>query len=156
MSRVGALANTLSRHAFQTTAQALRQGYALAMWIPGVAPLVSVCPARGLTPGLGARRASWSLPSPASVPGTSLPAWAGTLGLGTGHKTLSGGKSPSWATSLMAPMFLISLLEAPNLHPTAPEIGLPLLGPGGATSPAHRPHLSVYFSRDSPDLFIRN
>nr|XP_044617373.1 perilipin-1 [Equus asinus]XP_044617377.1 perilipin-1 [Equus asinus] len=42
VSRVGALANTLSRHAFQTTAQALRQGHALAMWIPGVAPLSSL------------------------------------------------------------------------------------------------------------------
>lgn len=44
MSRVGALADTLSRHTFQTTAQVLRQGHALAMWVPGVSPLVSVCP----------------------------------------------------------------------------------------------------------------
>ncbi|XP_043777862.1 perilipin-1 [Cervus elaphus] len=42
MSRVGALANTLSRHTFQTTARALKQGQALAMWIPGVAPLSSL------------------------------------------------------------------------------------------------------------------
>ncbi|XP_017922058.1 PREDICTED: perilipin-1 isoform X2 [Capra hircus] len=42
VSRVGALANTLSRHTFQTTAQALKQGHALAMWIPGVAPLSSL------------------------------------------------------------------------------------------------------------------
>ncbi|XP_025858467.2 perilipin-1 [Vulpes vulpes] len=40
--RVGALANTLSRHTFQTTARALKQGQALAMWIPGVAPLSSL------------------------------------------------------------------------------------------------------------------
>ncbi|XP_026366247.2 perilipin-1 [Ursus maritimus] len=40
--RVGALANTLSRHTFQTTARALKQGHALAMWIPGVAPLSSL------------------------------------------------------------------------------------------------------------------
>ncbi|XP_006867235.1 PREDICTED: perilipin-1 [Chrysochloris asiatica] len=42
MSRVGALANTLSRHTFQTTAWALKQGHAAAMWIPGVAPLSSL------------------------------------------------------------------------------------------------------------------
>ncbi|KAG5198028.1 hypothetical protein R6Z07F_015524 [Ovis aries] len=42
VSRVGALANTLSRHTFQTTARALKQGHALAMWIPGVAPLSSL------------------------------------------------------------------------------------------------------------------
>ncbi|XP_032325280.1 perilipin-1 isoform X5 [Camelus ferus] len=40
MSRVGALANTLSQHTLQTTARALKQGHALAMWIPGVAPLL--------------------------------------------------------------------------------------------------------------------
>ncbi|KAM4826265.1 perilipin-1 [Thomomys bottae] len=40
--RVGALANTLSRHTLQTTAWALRQGHSLAMWIPGVAPLSSL------------------------------------------------------------------------------------------------------------------
>ncbi|KAM8957949.1 perilipin-1 [Lycaon pictus] len=40
--RVGALANILSRHTFQTTARALKQGQALAMWIPGVAPLSSL------------------------------------------------------------------------------------------------------------------
>lgn len=44
MSRVGNLANTVSQHTFQTTKQVLKQGHALAMWIPGVAPLVSVCP----------------------------------------------------------------------------------------------------------------
>ncbi|XP_027977988.1 perilipin-1 [Eumetopias jubatus] len=42
MHRVGALANTLSQHTFQTTARALKQGHALAMWIPGVAPLSSL------------------------------------------------------------------------------------------------------------------
>ncbi|TKC45587.1 hypothetical protein EI555_020910 [Monodon monoceros] len=42
VSRVGALANTLSQHTFQTTARALKQGQALAMWIPGVAPLSSL------------------------------------------------------------------------------------------------------------------
>ncbi|XP_040349336.1 perilipin-1 [Herpailurus yagouaroundi] len=42
LSRVGALANTLSQHTFQTTARALKQGHALAMWIPGVAPLSSL------------------------------------------------------------------------------------------------------------------
>ncbi|XP_010985044.3 perilipin-1 isoform X1 [Camelus dromedarius] len=42
MSRVGALANTLSQHTLQTTARALKQGHALAMWIPGVAPLSSL------------------------------------------------------------------------------------------------------------------
>ncbi|XP_069910642.1 perilipin-1 [Oryctolagus cuniculus] len=41
-SRVGALANTLSRQGMQTTAWALKQGHALAMWIPGVAPLSSL------------------------------------------------------------------------------------------------------------------
>ena len=41
--RVSTLANTLSRHTMQTTAWALKQGHSLAMWIPGVAPLVSVC-----------------------------------------------------------------------------------------------------------------
>ncbi|XP_045680790.1 perilipin-1 [Phyllostomus hastatus] len=41
-SRVGALANTLSRHTFQTTAQVLKQGHALAMWVPGVSPLSSL------------------------------------------------------------------------------------------------------------------
>ncbi|XP_048225303.1 perilipin-1 [Perognathus longimembris pacificus] len=41
-SRVGALANTLSRHTIQTTAWALKQGHSLAMWIPGVAPLSSL------------------------------------------------------------------------------------------------------------------
>ncbi|KAM4832841.1 perilipin-1 isoform X2 [Urocitellus parryii] len=40
VSRVGTLANTLSRNTMQTTAWALKQGYSLAMWIPGVAPLV--------------------------------------------------------------------------------------------------------------------
>ncbi|XP_023566110.1 perilipin-1 isoform X3 [Octodon degus] len=40
--RVGILANTLSRHAMQTTAWALKQGHSLAMWIPGVAPLNSL------------------------------------------------------------------------------------------------------------------
>ncbi|XP_073917760.1 perilipin-1 isoform X2 [Castor canadensis] len=38
-SRIGALANTLSRHTMQTTAWALKQGHALAMWVPGVAPM---------------------------------------------------------------------------------------------------------------------
>ncbi|XP_022366855.1 LOW QUALITY PROTEIN: perilipin-1 [Enhydra lutris kenyoni] len=42
MHRVGALANTLSRHTFQTTARVLKQGHSLAMWIPGVAPLSSL------------------------------------------------------------------------------------------------------------------
>ncbi|XP_066885993.1 perilipin-1 isoform X3 [Kogia breviceps] len=42
VSRVGALANTLSQHTFQTTARALKQGQDLAMWIPGVAPLSSL------------------------------------------------------------------------------------------------------------------
>ncbi|XP_057579760.1 perilipin-1 [Hippopotamus amphibius kiboko] len=42
VSRVGALANTLSQHTLQTTARALKQGQALAMWIPGVAPLSSL------------------------------------------------------------------------------------------------------------------
>ncbi|XP_067552750.1 perilipin-1 isoform X1 [Pseudorca crassidens] len=42
VSRVGALANTLSQHTFQTTARVLKQGQALAMWIPGVAPLSSL------------------------------------------------------------------------------------------------------------------
>ncbi|XP_077935010.1 perilipin-1 isoform X2 [Halichoerus grypus] len=42
MHRVGALASTLSQHTFQTTARALKQGHALAMWIPGVAPLSSL------------------------------------------------------------------------------------------------------------------
>lgn len=40
--RVGTLANTLSQHAMQTAGWALRQGHSLAMWIPGVAPLVRV------------------------------------------------------------------------------------------------------------------
>uniref|UniRef100_A0A8C2VUU9 Perilipin n=1 Tax=Chinchilla lanigera TaxID=34839 RepID=A0A8C2VUU9_CHILA len=40
--RVGTLANTLSRHAMQTTAWALKQGHSLAMWIPGMAPLSSL------------------------------------------------------------------------------------------------------------------
>ncbi|XP_049761728.1 perilipin-1 isoform X3 [Elephas maximus indicus] len=39
LSRVGALANTLSHHTFQTTAWALKQGTDMALWIPGVAPL---------------------------------------------------------------------------------------------------------------------
>ncbi|XP_015418718.1 PREDICTED: perilipin-1 [Myotis davidii] len=42
MSRVGNLANTVSQHTFQTTKQVLKQGHALAMWIPGVAPLSSL------------------------------------------------------------------------------------------------------------------
>ncbi|KAM4832842.1 perilipin-1 isoform X3 [Urocitellus parryii] len=42
VSRVGTLANTLSRNTMQTTAWALKQGYSLAMWIPGVAPLSSL------------------------------------------------------------------------------------------------------------------
>lgn len=42
VGRVGALANTLSQHTFQTTARVLKQGHALAMWIPGVAPLSSL------------------------------------------------------------------------------------------------------------------
>ncbi|KAF0876192.1 PLIN1 protein, partial [Crocuta crocuta] len=42
VSRVGALANTLSQHTFQTTSRVLKQGHALAMWIPGVAPLSSL------------------------------------------------------------------------------------------------------------------
>ncbi|XP_029808157.1 perilipin-1 [Suricata suricatta] len=41
-SRVGALASTLSQHTLQTTARVLKQGHALAMWIPGVAPLSSL------------------------------------------------------------------------------------------------------------------
>ncbi|XP_042526406.1 perilipin-1 isoform X1 [Dipodomys spectabilis] len=41
-SRVGALANTLSRHTMRTSTWALKQGHALAMWIPGVAPLSSL------------------------------------------------------------------------------------------------------------------
>ncbi|XP_060014936.1 perilipin-1 isoform X3 [Lagenorhynchus albirostris] len=44
VSRVGALANTLSQHTFQTTARVLKQGQALAMWIPGVAPLGAALP----------------------------------------------------------------------------------------------------------------
>lgn len=40
MSRVGALANTVSQHTFQTTVRVLKQGHALAMWIPGVAPFL--------------------------------------------------------------------------------------------------------------------
>ncbi|XP_060035407.1 perilipin-1 isoform X2 [Erinaceus europaeus] len=42
VNRVGALANTLSQHTFQTTSRVLKQGHALAMWIPGVAPLSSL------------------------------------------------------------------------------------------------------------------
>ncbi|KAM5175784.1 perilipin-1 isoform 2-T10 [Callospermophilus lateralis] len=42
VSRVGTLANTLSRHTMQTTVWALKQGHSLAMWIPGVAPLSSL------------------------------------------------------------------------------------------------------------------
>ncbi|XP_006885232.1 PREDICTED: perilipin-1 [Elephantulus edwardii] len=42
LNRVGTLANTLSRQTFQTTAWALKQGHAVAMWIPGVAPLSSL------------------------------------------------------------------------------------------------------------------
>ncbi|XP_045417668.1 perilipin-1 [Lemur catta] len=42
VSRVGALTNTLSGHAMQTTGRVLKQGHALAMWIPGVAPLSSL------------------------------------------------------------------------------------------------------------------
>ncbi|XP_007944278.1 perilipin-1 [Orycteropus afer afer] len=42
LNRVGVLANTLSQHTFQTTAWALKQGHAAAMWIPGVAPLSSL------------------------------------------------------------------------------------------------------------------
>ncbi|CAK6442439.1 unnamed protein product [Pipistrellus nathusii] len=41
-SRVGTLANTISQHTLQTTKQVLKQGHALAMWIPGVAPLSSL------------------------------------------------------------------------------------------------------------------
>ncbi|XP_058150667.1 perilipin-1 [Dasypus novemcinctus] len=41
-SRVGALASTLSQHTIQTTVWALKQGHALAMWIPGVVPLSSL------------------------------------------------------------------------------------------------------------------
>ncbi|XP_062946888.1 perilipin-1 [Cynocephalus volans] len=41
-SRVRALANTLSRQTMQTTTWALKEGHALAMWIPGVAPLSSL------------------------------------------------------------------------------------------------------------------
>nr|KAF6283533.1 perilipin 1 [Pipistrellus kuhlii] len=41
-SRVGNLANTISQHTLQTTKQVLKQGHALAMWIPGVAPLVVI------------------------------------------------------------------------------------------------------------------
>nr|KAF6283532.1 perilipin 1 [Pipistrellus kuhlii] len=43
-SRVGNLANTISQHTLQTTKQVLKQGHALAMWIPGVAPLVAAPP----------------------------------------------------------------------------------------------------------------
>ncbi|XP_075413563.1 perilipin-1 [Tenrec ecaudatus] len=42
MKRVGALANTLSQQTFQTTAWALKQGHAAAMWVPGVATLSSL------------------------------------------------------------------------------------------------------------------
>nr|XP_012618784.1 perilipin-1 isoform X1 [Microcebus murinus] len=42
VSRVGALTSTLSQHAMQTTGRVLKQGHALAMWIPGVAPLNSL------------------------------------------------------------------------------------------------------------------
>ncbi|XP_054433540.1 perilipin-1 [Pteronotus mesoamericanus] len=42
LRRVGALANTLSQHTFQTTAQVLKQGHALAMWVPGLSPLSSL------------------------------------------------------------------------------------------------------------------
>ncbi|KAM6202040.1 perilipin-1 [Rhynchocyon petersi] len=42
LNRVGTLASTLSWHTFQTTAWALKQGHAMAMWIPGVAPLSSL------------------------------------------------------------------------------------------------------------------
>ncbi|XP_038603033.1 perilipin-1-like isoform X2 [Tachyglossus aculeatus] len=37
--RIGTLAGTVSQRAFRTTARTLRQGHALALWIPGVAPL---------------------------------------------------------------------------------------------------------------------
>lgn len=54
VSRVGALADNLSRHTLQTTAQVLKRGHALAMWVPGVSPLVSVCPElHWPLPGLG-------------------------------------------------------------------------------------------------------
>uniref|UniRef100_A0A8D1C3T7 Perilipin 1 n=1 Tax=Sus scrofa TaxID=9823 RepID=A0A8D1C3T7_PIG len=42
VSRVGTLASTISQHTFQATSRALKQGHALAMWIPGVAPLSSL------------------------------------------------------------------------------------------------------------------
>lgn len=42
MARVGALASVVTQHSFQTTARVLKQGHALAMWIPGVAPLSSL------------------------------------------------------------------------------------------------------------------
>ncbi|XP_049639214.1 perilipin-1 isoform X2 [Suncus etruscus] len=42
MARVGALASTVTHHTLQTTARALKQGHALAMWVPGVAPLSSL------------------------------------------------------------------------------------------------------------------
>ncbi|KAG8516329.1 Perilipin-1 [Galemys pyrenaicus] len=42
VSRAGSLASTLSQRTLQTTARVLKQGHALAMWIPGVAPLSSL------------------------------------------------------------------------------------------------------------------
>lgn len=74
MSRVGALANTVSQHTFQTTVRVLKQGHALAMWIPGVAPLVSVCP-RPLTHcqvPLSPTDSSPSWERPLSQPGLGL------------------------------------------------------------------------------------
>lgn len=73
VGRVGALANTLSQHTLQTTARVLKQGHALAMWIPGVAPLVSVPQPSHLPAAL-----------PLVLGTSSLPAWAGALGLRTG------------------------------------------------------------------------
>lgn len=79
MSRVGALANTVSQHTFQTTIRALKQGHALAMWIPGVAPLVSACllPPTPQVP-CSPTRLHLILGMP------SLPAWAETSGVRTG------------------------------------------------------------------------
>ncbi|XP_008068823.1 perilipin-1 [Carlito syrichta] len=42
MNRVAALTNTLSQRTMQTTAWALQQSHAMAMWVPGVAPLSSL------------------------------------------------------------------------------------------------------------------
>lgn len=138
VSRVGALANTLSQHTFQTTARVLKQGHALAMWIPGVAPLVSVhpVPSRSLQgpchlppdstscPGNIVFQPGWDLWSKDKRPyevGKASPPWAAR-----GEEACCE-LSPGWPARRSCPWLSPLLPLGPSF--LTPSAGPPAVGP---------------------------